>query len=90
MHLKLEILRYFQYVIQLYLHPLSKLLPFVSSLVISTFMNMSNNLHQILQERCPFRIGDYIIVNNRDYGYVNAIKNNNVDIKVKYVITNVI
>ena len=90
MHLKLEILRYFQYFIQLYLHPLSKLLPFVSSLIISTFINMSNNLHQILQERCPFRIEDYIIVNNRDYGYVNAIENNNVDIKVKYVITNVI
>ena len=44
---------------------------------------MSNNLHQIqiLQENYPFRIGDYIIVNNRDYGYVIAIKNNNVDIK---------
>ena len=53
---------------------------------------MSNNLHQIqiLQEHCPIRIGDYVIVNNRDYGYVIAIKNNNVDIKVKYAITNVI
>ena len=53
---------------------------------------MSNTLHQIqiLQEHCPFRIGDYVIVNNRDYGYVIVIKNNNVDIKVKYAITNVI
>ena len=45
---------------------------------------------QILQEHCPFRIGDYVIVNNRDYGYIIAIKNNNVEIKVKYAITNVI
>ena len=61
-------------------------------LIISTFINMSNNLHQIqiLQEHCPIRIGDYVIVNNRDYGYVIAIKNNNVDIKVKYAITDVI
>ena len=45
---------------------------------------------QILQEYCPFRIGDYVIINNRDYGYIIAIKNNNVEIKVKYSITNVI
>ena len=51
---------------------------------------MSNNLHRILQEHCLFIIGDYIIVNNRDYSYAIAIKNNNVDTKVKYVITNVI
>ena len=45
---------------------------------------------KILQEHCSFRIGDYVIVNNRDYGYMIAIKNNNVEIKVKYAITNVI
>ena len=90
MHLKLEILQYFQYFIQLYSHLLTKLLPFVLSLIISTFINMSNNLHQILQEHYPFRTGDYVIVNNRYYGYVITITNNNVDIKVKYAITNVI
>ena len=51
---------------------------------------MSNNLHQILQEYCPFRIGDYVIVNIRDYGLIITIKNNNVEITVKYAITNVI
>ena len=45
---------------------------------------------QILQEYCPFKIGDYVIVNNRDYGYIIVIKNNNVEIKVKYAITNII
>ena len=51
---------------------------------------MSNDIHQILQEHCPFRIGNYIIVNNRDYDYIIVIKNNNVDIKIKYAITDVI
>ena len=58
MHSKLEILQCFQCFIQLYLHPLSKLLPFVSSLIISTFHNILNNLHQFQQEHCPFRIGE--------------------------------
>ena len=48
------------------------------------------NLHQILQEYYPFTIGDYVIVNNKDYGYVITIRNNNIDIKVKYSFTNVI
>ena len=45
---------------------------------------------QILQEYYPFRIGDYVIVNNRDSGYIITIKNSNVEIKVKYAITNII
>ena len=88
--MKFETLQYFQYFIQLYLHSLSKLLLFVSSVIISTFINVSNNLHRILQVHYSFRIGDYIIVNNSDYSYIIAIKNKNVDIKIKYTITDVI
>ena len=48
--LKLKILQYLQYFLQLYLHSLLKLLPFVSSIIVTTFIQMSNDLHQILQE----------------------------------------
>ena len=51
---------------------------------------MPNNLRHILQETFLLTIGDYVIVNNRDYGYVISMNNNNIDIKEKYAITNII
>ena len=63
---------------------------FVSLLTITTFIQISTDLHQILHEKNPLKIDDYVVVNKRNYSYVIAINNNNTDIKVKYTITNTI